>query len=832
MTLLTLFACTGSIPPLPPPRQAAPSAFHEQGSGSTVRLEHLAHAATWTLPASNLPPDAAVPGRFPLTGRWKPSGGSVWSHPSPLRLTKKVYTAPPDGMQLLQGERELAWGRGPGQWVLEDGAVLLFGPADPSADPPTLVSPREQVLQSRLNLGSSGLEPATYAPFRATLGPETRGGLLLPAPGSVTFALRLPEGSQLDFGVGIVPREVTDGDGSDGVRLTVEVDGAAVAEVAVAPGAFRDTRLDLSGWGGREVQLTFRSHPGDDASYDHLLVTAPQVWGSPTGPVRRVIVVGIDTLRADALTQHGHPLPLTAALDDLAEQSVVFDAAQTPAPRTRPSFRTSFTGRWPLPAMDAPMMGTVFSRAGWATGGVSANVHLVPRFGFDEGMDWWRYENGADAEVQLRHARAFLERHRDRDAFLFVHLMDPHTFYAAPYPYTNRYVNHEAGPLEARMNRWKVLKLHAEGALTGENRAWLEERYQGEVAYMADELARFLAWALALPGETLLVVHNDHGEEFWDHGSYEHNHALYQEVTRALLWIRPPGGLAGGPTRADDLVGLVDIAPTIYDLAGIEGPPTDGVSLRPFLDTGRAQALVGLRASLRDRALPIGHLMYDREQWAVVARGPNGHRHKYILDTFGGREQLYDLDADPAEVNDLAPGLGPEGLAPWQAALGRATGWPVGRGLRVDLRGRGPFRLAADRPFQVQVIDPEADRPNRANLEWGEVAPVLPEDVAELRPSADRATWQVLPGKAGRGVLAVLADDGGPLELRVEGGEEPVVLSGTVRWGGVTLTGRPGAVILPQDSVRQRLEGQALGAGDASSMEALRSLGYIDGHEH
>lgn len=847
LLLIAITACDLRPPPeLSAASPTLPVADLAQGPASApVRLMDRLDQAVLSLPQSSLPSDSAVPGSFVLSDDWSredrlDKGLSLWSTPYPLRTSRKQHRTAPSGVSLWRGDDELSFANLPGgaregRWDLAEEKLQLVSAQDPEdwPVPPILQASQEADAQSRLNLRTAGLEPAAFVDFETTLNIETRPGLLLPAPASATWTLALPTGARLDLGAGLVAREVLRGPRSDGADLVVRIGQTEVYRLHLRPdGEFVDAEVDLAAWGGQTVALTLATEPGATPWYDAVLVSEPRVLGPALEDPRRIIVIGVDTLRWDALSQHGYDRDTSTALDSFANSAVLFDDALTAAPRTRPSFRTALTGRYPLPAMDAPTLGEHLRDAGFATAGVTANVHLVPRMGFAEGYDLWRYDNGADADVQLERAQAWLHEHQDEDSYLFLHLMDPHTFYRAPGRYKDRYVETDPGPLNPDLNRWKVVRLGESGQLSNDNQAWLRARYDGEVRYMADQLAGFLAWADSLPGRTLVVIHSDHGEEFWEHGSYEHNHTLYQELVHGVLWIRPPGGWAGGPHRVTAPVGLVDLVPTLLDLVGIEDATLDGTSLAPFLDASAADQRPALELALADRPRPVGHLMYDHERWAVVTDG-----HKYALETWDGSETLYDLVGDPGELRDLAAKDAPTG--PWLEQLALATGWPAGTGWRVRVRKvREPFKLTFTTPVQAQLLDPETSRSRRANLEWGESPQVDVDDVGTLVVSDDGLTVAFSPGPdASHAHIAVLGQEGLSATLSatltVGDVDQPVVADGErhhLKALGLQLQVTPGPVVLPQDSVRQRLAGRdgASESQDDDALEALRALGYIE----
>lgn len=812
------------------------------GGAPVLRLLDRLGEAKLELPPTSLPEGAREPGVFVLDGGWSKTrigkkDREVWIRKCPVRLSQKRYTDTPIGMQLQRDGQDMPYAGGlstgvgaEGSWEVQDGYVVIASERSPEdwPSPPVLRHRPTGVQEERMNLATSGLEPAAFARLDVTLDRITRDALLLPAPGVASFQVEVPAGGALRFGWGMAPPPAMAEGGTAGFR--VQVDGQ---EVWTGKGKvdedWQEARVDLAAWAGKTVTLSLSTDPDGDPRWDYAAFATPEIVGAPTaeGP-RRVVVVGIDTLRVDHLGTHGYDKPTSPGLDALAKQSVVFDRAFAPAPRTRPSFRTATTGRWPLPALGAPTIGEVMQRAGFSTGGVVANVHLAPKMGFNEGFGSWDYENSALAEDQVDRALAWLERHRDEDSFLFLHIMDPHLFYLPPRPFLNLFTGDlEEGPLGDRYNRWMVLREVKRRRLNEEHRAHMEARYDGEIAYTDLQLSRFVAELDRLPGKTLLVLHSDHGEEFWEHDSYEHNHTLYNELVRAMLWIRPPGGWGGGPHRVSAPVSLADIAPTLFDAVGVAPearPPVDGTSLAPYVDPARGAEIAGLNERLNGRPLHVGYLMYDTERWGLI----DGDI-KYILHTVSGQEELYDLARDPGELNNLAR-VRQDELPRWRARLGEATGWPVGPGWRIDLTALSrPFEIRFESPIiEAGVIDPEAARERRANLEWGERPPVLPQDVARVTVSEDRLLVRVEPGTHPTGTLYVLGP--GPLAAgTISDGENEIPLQPALRVvGGARVRFRSGTVIVPKESEADYLHLDFGSSDDDASIEALRELGYME----
>ncbi|MFT5685856.1 MAG: arylsulfatase [Myxococcota bacterium] len=800
MLLLLTIACRSTIPD--PTAAARPLTLSGGGAAVDRLLDCL---ATVTLP--QVDPVPLTSGERPVPGPWEAASRGAWRTPSPIRLPDRPYREAPSGMTLLRSGSELPWAsaRSAG-WRIQGQDILIHSKTSP--EDIVLIDTTSAAAATRLSPMRSGLSPEAYIRTTVEISGLSLSSFLLPAPTRITCPVSIATGSRLRFSVAMA-RPVDHGVTGE-ARLTVSRGEETLWTGMVRHGEdWRSVSVTVPPGAG---EITFHSDPVGASVWDSVAVGNPEIIGpaSPDGP-RRILLIGLDTLRPDHLGVMGYPRPTSENLDALAAQSILLTGAVAPAPRTRPSFRTATTGRWPLAAITAPTLGATLSQAGFSTAGIVANVHLSPLLGMSEGYDHWDYHDGDIAEEQVDRALSWLSDHRDEDSFLFVHFMDPHVFYLAPGKHLDRFTDGLIPEgIGDRFNRWSIDNRADVAPLTVEERAFIIGRYDGELSYLDEQLGRLIAEALALPGETLLILHSDHGEEFWEHGSYEHNHSLYQEVIGAMLWIRPPGGWSDGPHRIEATTSLADIAPTLYDLLDLtQPPPSDGTSLLPLLAPQPDPALL---SALESRSLPLGHMMFDTERWGVI-RGDG----KYILHTDSGQEELYDLATDPGEQDDLAAD---RDLTPWRAALAEATGWPVETGWRVRLSGRTePLVLTFPAPVRaVGVIDPEAARPRRANLEWGEVPPVRPGDVAAVVLSADATAVTITPGPSPVGTLYLIGPDA-TTPARTGAG-------GTIGHGYAdrTLRIEAGAIIVPQDSEAARLTALA----DPESWDALKAMGYVE----
>jgi arylsulfatase A-like enzyme len=798
--------------------------------------------ASWSLPEITLPAKVANLGdEFVLEVEEVPNPREaqralkVLRAPLPFPVETDAQTFRPEGMLLTIDDAPVPFGRGPAPqarrstWRINGKFFVLSHPELPAAG---TVKVRYQGVEDDLvrhDPAKSKLEPEQFVRHSVTISGETRHGLMLVAPTRGEWTVTVPERSPKFEAWLALERAPVDRPKSDGtnVVLTVSVDGRETVldrqTLTDFREPFRRWEVDLSAHAGKQVVLALVSEPKGTATFDWAFVGSPTIWGAPDGEVRRVVVVAVDTTRQDDLSFYGNPRPTTPEIDAWIGTGVAFDHTWATAPRTRPSFRSSTTGRLPLDLVGQTNISEVFTANGFATGGFVANVHLQPRFDFDDGFDVWKFDGAADAAVQVDRALGWLEDTRQVDSFLFLHLMDPHMAYDAPGEFRERFLSDPDPDLPVKVKRSEVLGMMKAGTLDDRKKAHLRALHDGELAYTSHELGRLFDAIDRMPGRSLVVLYSDHGEEFWEHGGFEHNHSLYDELTRTVFALRPRGGMSQG-VRVPAPVTLMDLAPTLYDLFGFaDAPGSHGRTLVPLLAGG------GSTPAWPDRALPVGYLQYSHERWGVV-----WNDHKYVLHTGTGREELYDLVNDPREQEDLST---LRDLAPYRVRVNEAHGVPVGPGWRVRLTlepGAPPLTLELPAPaLAADVLDPESVVEHRANVEWGELPRRLPDDIGAVTLSSDNRTVTFTPGPDPDGILYVLFEapvepDGAALRL----GDEALALEDAKRgrlWraGERSVLLEPGILVVPPESEAARMGIGPQAAGPADDMQMLQQLGYV-----
>lgn len=444
--------------------------------------------------------------------------------------------------------------------------------------------------------------------------------------------------------------------------------------------------------------LTVRLVPVGPASEGaRVEMVDPRVRGVASVTPRRpsVVLVTLDTVRADHLSLYGYGRATTPFLQELASQARVFDAAYAQTTNTRPSHFSLMTGRYcgdigiwnndgpPLPQRELTLA-EVLRSAGWATGAVVSVGFLGPASGLGQGFDEMSVprpgQHPLGAET-TRNALDFVRRRASGPFFLWAHYFDAHLPYQ-PIPELRGLFWQGPPPAKENVDRTLIPPDFFDGLFVLPNVEYMTAMYDASLRYLDDQM-RALVDGLRASGvldDTLLIVAADHGESLGDHGIYFVHSGLYEPTVHVPLLLRAPGGTVA-PGRVAQVVENLDIPATIFAAAGLVQPesfrgsslladePGDGMAF--FEHYGRYAT--GMR---RDTVKLIDQreLKNHREQvWPSL-------RLWYDAPSL----QLFDVARDPGELHDLAatqPELLRENLAVLDA-------WRVDRASRRPVAGR------------------------------------------------------------------------------------------------------------------------------------------------
>ncbi|MDP8254998.1 MAG: sulfatase [Candidatus Alcyoniella australis] len=404
-----------------------------------------------------------------------------------------------------------------------------------------------------------------------------------------------------------------------------------------------------------------------------LTAALPGLLGQKPEPTAfPVVLISIDTLRADHLGCYGYERAFTPVLDRLAEEGVLFEQVASLSPWTLASHVTMLSAQNPLAhgvtsiRLRIPqrtfLLQELLSNAGYATGAAVSNFLLSPDYGFAQGFQSYVYLPEQRGEWAAAAAREFFDHNAKRPFFFFLHTYDPHYPYDAPLFYNDRFWKNRPEPLGFPDSFPEFARENLE--LTAEQLEYVLARYDAEVAYSDHVVGQTISelQRLGIYDQALIVVTSDHGEEFLDHGFLGHSVTLYDEVLHVPLIVKLPHGRLAG-TRIEQQVRLSDLPAFIAAQAGLQFPdPHEGRDLSYLLgdenaaEPGPALAFTNLFGPPRFSRRAAGW------KWISQAEFHYG-QYERTAD-----ERLFDLDQDPREGNNLAGELHEQAAQMAQAA--------------------------------------------------------------------------------------------------------------------------------------------------------------------
>ncbi len=563
------------------------------------------------------------------------------------------------------------------------GSITRVGLVLPATQGTTLKFERIRWLRSTVD--DAQLSAALEKNWKVELDSDSRPALLCPPGIRITRNLHVSTDSMLSFSYGLEPavnRPVT-----------------FIASMAVADGNFKPVfsgTLDpRSGQSNRwftttvplqtqsEGRVRFRLETSSEPDLDsrrafpvwsNIEVLTPQ--GSEVPP--NIVVVLIDTLRADRLSSYGHDRQTSPNIDRWAKRSaVLFENVVAPAPWTLPSHVSLFSG---LDAVrhgvnhnlaaprDLTMLAEILRSRGYTTAAITGGAFLRPTFGLDQGFDSFRYWPQVNRTDELadgtERTLAWLRENHNRRFFLFFHTYEVHGPHRRRSPYFRRIMGREADrvplvDIQSRAHDWEGLQSRGDyfvaiqpGTrkesinLSDDEKRLVRGMYDSAIAYTDDQVQRILDQldTLGLTGKTIVVLTSDHGEALGEDDRAGH-HYLNEYNIMVPLIIGFPDGLGSG-RRIVDQVRLTDVLPTVLEVIGEDlQDPLDGSSLMPLI-RGDTEA-------------------NPREAWTYGSSTNFGiglrfeNRLKYVFNNSAwseilGEEELYDLKTDPREEVNLA----------------------------------------------------------------------------------------------------------------------------------------------------------------------------------
>jgi len=550
--------------------------------------------------------------------------------------------------------------------------------------PPTLVVEDVVADLARERPGADAAW-AALDPGDALRADGARESLVMAPDHSATWRVAIPAGAALRFGIGVEGEKQRD-DTRAALRFTVTLDGRPAFTRDVNPAARRgdrrwfDERLDLAAFAGRTIDVGLGvasegggRQPAGSAGWSrvHLVRETPVPRQHAVVDRPNVVVVLVDTLRADAVGPRDGGTSLTPRLDALGAEGLVFTQAVAQSSWTLESVSSLMTGlhprahgargradrsqgsaEWGVLGDDVVTWAEAAARAGITPIGVSANPLVSRGTNLAQGFETFRElpwsaegRNWPDAAAVNDAFLAWLRTHGDYRFVAYLHYMEPHDPYTPPDPPAA-----PAGVRPAIARGWvRDAANHINWAratpLSDDEIAHLRDRYRREVSAWDASLGTLLDGlrSAGLLARTILLVTSDHGEEFQEHGRLTHGSHLYEETVRVPLVLHGPGIPAG---RRDEPVQGIDLFPTLARLLGIApGPGLPGHDLLAGGTSPRSAVLETSRGIGPDGAR-VDLVAVRTARWKLV-EAPSL-----------ARRELYDLANDPSERADRTASAG------------------------------------------------------------------------------------------------------------------------------------------------------------------------------
>ncbi len=393
---------------------------------------------------------------------------------------------------------------------------------------------------------------------------------------------------------------------------------------------------------------------------------------TPGQTQKAVFLITIDSLRADVLSCYGAEQVQTQHIDRLAQDGMLFENAISASSWTLPSVASFMTGVSPLihgaTAWQARLpdrfktLAEYFKEAGYRTVAIGQNPVLDPARNVNQGFDEYQWISAETRHpavsigksilgaVLPRKAISFTEEITDGaiarlgiasegPVFYWIHYFDPHLPYAPPAAYLSE--AERANPMGMEFNEFERVRMGRFGGRQ-EERDWIRSLYEGEVRFVDDEFGRLMEAikAQGLYEGATFIVSSDHGEEFWDHGGFEHGHTMHRELLRVPLIIKGPA--VTSPGRVEAPVGTEALAPTILELAGLpyDAASMTSASFMAYLNPSSPPPTPG-------SVMSFGTLYFDELEAVTTPE------FKYIQAVDFGTEKLYNRTVDPLELTPL-----------------------------------------------------------------------------------------------------------------------------------------------------------------------------------
>ena len=510
--------------------------------------------------------------------------------------------------------------------------------------------------------------------------------LLAPPRSIYRFMLKIPENGILEFTYGI----------RNDSEFTKKREGNRIAEFSVLLDSenekseiFKNTlnltpdeslafdykKIDLSNYEGKKVRISFITRGSEKA----LACWFNPVVYSPQQNTKNVILISLDTLRPDHLGCYGYPRDTSPSIDSLAKESALFQNTFATSPWTLPSHVSMLTSLNCInhqvyhinQTMDSSLLtlADIFRTNDYFTGAITGGGYVSGLYGFSKGFDSYHVRGAIleknAAELGCRYALEWIDRYKDRNFFLFLHTYQIHTPYEPPPPFNTLFLEETSALTQVDLGRLRFNHENRYKQAAVELRQNIIDLYDGEIRYTDEALIKPLLERLKkldLYDNTMIILPSDHGEEFYEHGSWEHTNSVYNETIKIPLIIKFFNSEHTGKKIAK-FARITDIMPTILDVLNID-PPKQRIDGESLFD------LLAEKEQNKNERIFICELASNVMQRHIPKKvAINRDKHKFILNHDFKPEdlayfsspppdfdptELFDLEADPDELKNIA----------------------------------------------------------------------------------------------------------------------------------------------------------------------------------
>lgn len=590
--------------------------------------------------------------------------------------------------------------------------ILLFTPKSETGEPPAgnfqatyytlhpdsnaeLEVPRRDarslyLFKSDYPLKDLGIEKNPHQiKKKVPLGEDTFNALYAPTDSRFMFEVWIPKNCYLEFACGFLEESYAASHGEVHFKIEIETKGkekSVLFSEKLTPSRRKDYsshRIELLPYADHKVKIFFSTEdvPTDNKKGNHSsLWINPILYRRSAETTPKIILVSLDTLRADHLGCYGYALDTSPSMDMLALDGVFFKNTYSTTSWTLPSHISLFTSlNTPrhgvvnmLHRLDdsIPTLADILRNHSYYCAAFTGGGYIRRTYGFAKGFDSFhqimqgnrQHVRIDEAESLNKKTEAWLDHNYDKKFFLFLHTYQPHI------PYENK---SEAGQMFLNENSQRQ-KVKAKDIFKGRGkyRAPLSEEqrnniialYDGEIRYTDEYLIKPLVAklkALGIYNQTLLIVTSDHGEEFYDHQNWLHGSTLYNELIKIPLIVKFPDSRFQG-TSVENIARITDIMPTILEEANVDPSlfDLDGVSLLPLIK-GEEQAERIFYADLIFRRVKdIAPQMFATNKnglkYIQSQKIKSYFTKRMAVDLEGKKIEIYDLSKDPGEKKNLA----------------------------------------------------------------------------------------------------------------------------------------------------------------------------------